>query len=48
MSVQSVEFRQVAELRWDGACELIRAEVPKIATRRNENTLQLEGSKYNQ
>jgi len=30
-SVQKDEFREVAELRWDGASEIIRVEVPERA-----------------
>jgi len=29
MSVQIVELREIAELRWDGAIELIRVERPE-------------------
>jgi len=29
LSVQSGELREIAELRWDGATELIRVEVPE-------------------
>ena len=32
LRVQRGEFREVAELRWDGASELIRAEGPESAT----------------
>jgi len=32
LSVQSGEHREVAELRWDGASELILEEVPERAT----------------
>jgi len=32
LSVQIVEHRKVAELRWDGATELIRVEGPERAT----------------
>jgi len=31
-SVQRVELGEVAELRWDGATELIRVELPERAT----------------
>ena len=29
LSVQVFQLREVAELRWDGATELIRVEVPE-------------------
>ena len=32
LSVQRGELREVSELRWDGALELIRLEVPERAT----------------
>jgi len=32
VSVQIGELLEVAELRWDGATELIRVEVPERAT----------------
>ena len=32
LSVQPCEVREVAELRWDAAIELIRGEVPERAT----------------
>jgi len=32
LSVQIGEHREVAELRWDGAVELIRLEPPERAT----------------
>ena len=32
LSVQNGELGEVAELRWDGTTELIRAEVPESAT----------------
>jgi len=32
LSVQLLQLREVAELRWDGATELIRGEVPERAT----------------
>jgi len=32
LSVQMDELIEVAELRWDGASELIRGEVPERAT----------------
>jgi len=31
MSVQIGDLREVAELRWDGASEIIRVEVPERA-----------------
>jgi len=31
LSVQLLQHREVAELRWDGAIELIRVEVPERA-----------------
>jgi len=31
LSVQIDELREVAELRWDGASEIIRVEVPERA-----------------
>jgi len=32
LSVQLLQLSEVAELRWDGATELIQAEVPERAT----------------
>jgi len=32
LSVQLLQHREVAELRWDGATELIHGEVPERAT----------------
>ena len=32
LSVQPLQLREVAELRWNGATELIRVEVPERAT----------------
>jgi len=32
LSVQQLQLHEVAELRWDGAIELIRAEGPESAT----------------
>jgi len=32
LSVQLLQLREVAELRWDGAIELIDIEVPERAT----------------
>jgi len=32
LSVQQLKLREVAELRWDGATELIRGEIPERAT----------------
>ena len=32
LSVQIGEHREVAELRWDGAIEIIRVEFPERAT----------------
>jgi len=32
LNVQPCELREVAELRWDGAIELIRVEIPETAT----------------
>ena len=40
LSVQIDEHREAAELRWDGATEIIRVELPERAT--------IEGSKYSQ
>jgi len=31
LNIQPLELRKVAELRWDGAIELIRVEVPDRA-----------------
>ena len=31
-TIQRLQFSEVAELRWDGASELIRVEIPEIAT----------------
>ena len=33
LSVQPCELREVTELRWDGAIELIRVEGPERATK---------------
>jgi len=32
LNVQLFQLREVAELRWDGASEIIRVEVPERAT----------------
>jgi len=32
LSVQQLQLREVAELRWDGASELIQVEVPEKVT----------------
>jgi len=32
LSVQLLQLREVGELRWDGATELIRVDVPERAT----------------
>jgi len=37
LSVQLLQLREVAELRWDGATELILVEVPERATIQHEH-----------
>ena len=32
LSVQPLQFREVAELRWDGASEIVQEEAPARAT----------------
>ena len=40
LSVQIVEHREVAELRWDGATELIRVEGPETARKKQLEQLR--------
>jgi len=35
MKVQYLQFSEVAEPKWDGACERIRSEVPETGTNKD-------------
>jgi len=40
LRVQHLQLREVAELRWDGATELIRVEAPDRATMKAMSTIE--------